>query len=104
PPLQGTSPLRPRSGEERPRAPAPFLCHTARPATGIDAMDFSQFDQRHYPTVGAREGYTEWAATYEDTVLDLMDKRLLSRLQSVSWAQASHTLDLACGTGRTGAW
>jgi len=67
-------------------------------------MDFSQFDQRHYPTVGAREGYTEWAATYEDTVLDLMDKRLLSRLQSVSWAHASHTLDLACGTGRTGAW
>ena len=67
-------------------------------------MDFSQFDQRRYPTVGAQEGYTEWAATYETTVLDLMDKRLLSRLQTVTWAQAARTIDLACGTGRTGEW
>ncbi len=67
-------------------------------------MDFSKFDQRHYPTVSVREGYGEWARTYEDTVLDLMDLRLLGRLRSVDWPRTAHAIDLACGTGRIGVW
>jgi len=64
-------------------------------------MDFARFDRRGYPTVSTVEGYGEWARTYEDTVLDLMDLRLLARL-SVPWRGPA--LDLACGTGRVGQW
>jgi SAM-dependent methyltransferase len=67
-------------------------------------MDFSQFDTRQYPTRSARDGYGEWAASYEDTVLDVMDIRLLARLQSVQWNQCEKVADLACGTGRIGVW
>lgn len=66
-------------------------------------VDFSRFDTRHYPTLGVRDGYAAWAPTYEDTVLDLMDLRLLERL-SIHWPAAGRVLDLACGTGRVGAW
>ena len=65
-------------------------------------MDFTRFDTRGYPTVATREGYSEWARTYEDTVKDLMDLRLLGRLQDVRWEGPA--LDLACGTGRVGQW
>jgi SAM-dependent methyltransferase len=68
------------------------------------ALSFSSFDKRSYRTVGVRDGYAEWAPTYEDTVLDLMDLRLLGRLTSVDWLSASNVLDLACGTGRVGIW
>jgi len=67
-------------------------------------MDFSAFDKRRYPTLSIREGYCEWAGSYEDTVLDLMDIRLLERLSSIAWPTVGHALDLACGTGRIGAW
>ena len=67
-------------------------------------MEFSSFDKRHYPTLPVRQGYGEWAETYEDTVLDLMDLRLLGRLTTVDWARVGRALDLACGTGRIGAW
>lgn len=67
-------------------------------------MDFSHFDERHYPIVEVEEGYREWARTYEDTVLDLMDLRLLARLHTVSWQQLHRMADLACGTSRIGAW
>jgi SAM-dependent methyltransferase len=33
-----------------------------------------------------------------------MDLRLLERLQTVDWAEPRVVLDLACGTGRIGAW
>ena len=46
--------------------------------------DFSSFDTRHYPTLPVQQGYSEWAATYEDTVLDLMDIRLLRQLKAVA--------------------
>jgi SAM-dependent methyltransferase len=65
---------------------------------------FSRFDTRHYPTLAVREGYDAWAETYEATVLDLMDLRLLGRLRSVAWQSVRRALDLACGTGRGGAW
>ena len=66
-------------------------------------MDHSVYDKRGYPVVDVREGYGEWVRTYEQTVLDEMDLRLLERLPT-DWAGARHALDLACGTGRIGAW
>jgi SAM-dependent methyltransferase len=65
--------------------------------------DFSTYDTRGYRTVGAREGYERWAASYEDTVEDAMDLALLERLD-VDWAAVGEAADLGCGTGRTGAW
>jgi SAM-dependent methyltransferase len=67
-------------------------------------MDFAPFDTRRYPTLSVRDGYREWADTYEDTVLDLMDLRLLERLREVDWRGIRSAADLACGTGRTGRW
>lgn len=67
-------------------------------------MDFSSFDTRFYPTLTVREGYAEWAPSYEATVLDLMDRRLLAALRTVRWPATERALDLACGTGRVGAW
>jgi SAM-dependent methyltransferase len=67
-------------------------------------MDHDPYDRRRYPIVGVREGYGEWVATYERTVPDEMDLRLLERLQSVDWERPTEILDLACGTGRIGGW
>jgi SAM-dependent methyltransferase len=67
-------------------------------------VDIAHFDTRRYRTVSVPDGYGEWADTYEETVLDLMDLRLLNRLQAVPWEQMQSAADLACGTGRTGAW
>lgn len=68
------------------------------------SLDFRQFDTRHYPTVPARTGYGEWVSTYEKTVLDEMDLRLLDRLTTVPWREVRRAAELGCGTGRTGAW
>ena len=67
-------------------------------------VDFAHFDARHYPTLPVREGYEAWARTYEATVLDLMDLRLLGRLTCLDWPKLRRAVDLACGTGRGGAW
>ena len=67
-------------------------------------MDFAPFDRRHYRTLEVREGYTAWVDTYESTVSDEMDLRLLGRIQSVAWKDVRQAVDLACGTGRIGAW
>lgn len=67
-------------------------------------MDFSRYDVRKYPTVSVQEGYGEWVQTYEDTVQDVMDLRLLARIRSIWWSEIEQAADLACGTGRTGAW
>ena len=67
-------------------------------------MDFAPFDRRRYPTLAVRDGYREWAETYEEVVQDEMDLRLLARIETVDWANAGRVLDLACGTGRIGAW
>jgi len=66
--------------------------------------EFSRFDRRYYPTLGVREGYAAWAPTYEATVSDLMDLRLLARLTSIAWDKIERAIDLACGTGRGGSW
>jgi SAM-dependent methyltransferase len=65
---------------------------------------FHSFDQRGYQTVGAREGYGIWAATYEQTVKRDMDLWLLAQIKSVSWSAIDRAVDLGCGTGRTGEW
>jgi SAM-dependent methyltransferase len=67
-------------------------------------MDHAIYDKRRYPIVGVREGYAEWSRTYEQTVHDEMDLRLLERVRSVDWSSARAVLDLACGTGRIGLW
>jgi SAM-dependent methyltransferase len=67
-------------------------------------MDFDRFDTRRYETLEPREGYARWAPTYEDAVVDAMDIRLLDRLERVRWDGAGRVIDLACGSGRTGAW
>jgi SAM-dependent methyltransferase len=67
-------------------------------------VDHAIFDKRKYPVVEVSEGYGAWVRTYEQTVQDEMDLRLLERLQTVDWSSARCVLDLACGTGRVGAW
>ena len=67
-------------------------------------MDHSLYDKRKYPIVEVREGYGEWVHTYEQVVQDEMDLRLLEGLQTVDWSRPRQVLDLACGTGRIGAW
>jgi SAM-dependent methyltransferase len=67
-------------------------------------VEHSIFDKRRYPIVEVSEGYGEWVRTYEQTVQDEMDLRLLDRLQTVDWSAPRSVLDLACGTGRVGAW
>jgi SAM-dependent methyltransferase len=70
----------------------------------VVAMDHSTYDKRRYPIVDVREGYGAWVRTYEETVHDEMDLRVLDRLRTVDWSAPSCVLDLACGTGRIGAW
>jgi SAM-dependent methyltransferase len=67
-------------------------------------MDAARFDPRGYPIVDAAEGYGEWAAHYEATVAEGLDRPLLARLASVPWGEIGASADLACGTGRTGEW
>jgi SAM-dependent methyltransferase len=67
-------------------------------------VDFAQFDTRGYPTVDVRTGYAAWVSSYENTVEDLMDLDVLASLATPAWADVDRAADLACGTGRTGAW
>ncbi len=67
-------------------------------------MDFSHFDTRNYPTVSTQAGYSEWVQSYEASVEDEMDLRLLNQIKVVDWSQVNDVLDLACGTGRIGLW
>lgn len=67
-------------------------------------IDHAVYDKRKYPVVEVREGYAEWVRTYDRTVYDEMDLRLLERLRTVDWGAMREILDLACGTGRMGAW
>lgn len=67
-------------------------------------MDAARFDRRRYPVVGAAAGYGEWAATYEATVAEGLDRPLLERVRAIDWPAVGRAADLACGSGRTGAW
>jgi SAM-dependent methyltransferase len=65
---------------------------------------FKRFDQRGYRTVSARHGYGAWQPTYEESVQDIMDLRLLDQVSTVRWSDMKQVADLGCGTGRTAAW
>lgn len=67
-------------------------------------MRFEDFDSRGYRRVDVRTGYGEWVEHYEDTVEDAMDIALLDQLTTPDWSGTRRAVDLACGTGRTGAW
>ena len=67
-------------------------------------MSFSQFDTRRYPTLSVKDGYAEWAPTYDHVVCDEMDLRLLQRIMAIPWSEVGRAIDLACGTGRVGDW
>ena len=69
-----------------------------------DVHGFFDFDVLRYETLPVQDGYSEWADTYENTVLDEMDVRLLEKVKSVPWSELASAIDLACGTGRTGTW
>ena len=68
-------------------------------------MKTSGFDQQHLPTLSVQEGYTAYAATYDEVkAVGLMDYPLLERIQTVVWEHLEAVADLACGTGRIGVW
>lgn len=67
-------------------------------------LEFSRYDTRRYPTVSVTDGYGDWSGHYEQTVHDEMDIALLDRITSVAWNGVQRAVDLACGTGRIGAW
>jgi SAM-dependent methyltransferase len=66
--------------------------------------EFRAFDQRGYRTVSARDGYGAWQPTYDNSVQDIMDLRILESLTTVRWSEARQVVDLGCGTGRTASW
>jgi SAM-dependent methyltransferase len=68
------------------------------------ALDFSKYDTRHYPTVSVREGYAGWSRIYDDQMDGNLDLALLDQLSGVDWSTARSAVDLACGSGRIGAW
>lgn len=67
-------------------------------------MDAGLFDKRRYPVVPPAAGYGEWAETYEATVAVGLDTPVLESLTAIAWRDVGQAVDLACGTGRTGAW
>src|SRR5215471_4137795 len=67
-------------------------------------MEYSSFDSRKYPVLSVQDGYKEWSDTYEQTVQDEMDLRLLAKIKYINWKEITKAIDFACGTGRIGAW
>jgi len=67
-------------------------------------MEYSSFDTRKYPVLPVQEGYKEWSETYEKSVQDEMDLRLLAKIKEINWKDIATAIDFACGTGRIGIW
>lgn len=88
--------------------PRPGISHTsvdvARGPDNPEPMLFEDFDTRGYHSVDVRTGYGEWVEHYDHTVQDAMDIALFDQLTTPNWTSTEHAVDLACGTGRTGAW
>jgi SAM-dependent methyltransferase len=68
------------------------------------SQDFARFDARGYRTLEVVEGYAAWAPLYDRRPPDIIDMPLLERLGAVPWRDLGAVVDLACGTGRIGAW
>lgn len=58
---------------------------------------FSSFDTRNYPTVTPREGYGLWSVSYEETIKEDMDLRLLERIGTVRWDRVERAAISAAG-------
>jgi SAM-dependent methyltransferase len=68
------------------------------------SKQFAGYDSRGYSTLDVAAGYAAWAPFYDATMDDHLDQPLLSSLASVDWQAIAVAVDLACGTGRIGAW
>jgi len=84
------------------RAIARPLCFGAKHMS----KDFSNYDTRGYKTLSVIDGYAEWSATYDQlrAEQDLIDRPMLDACTSVEWPKIISAVDLACGTGRVGAY
>jgi len=68
-------------------------------------MRYEPFDRRRYKTLSVPEGYKEWSAVYDRQMEPgFLDAYLLRRMPAVNFGRVRTALDLACGTGRIGAW
>ncbi len=67
-------------------------------------LDFSRYDTRHYVTVPVRDGYAAWSRSYDAQMDGNLDLYLLERVTGIDWSTTRSAVDLACGTGRIGAW
>ena len=68
------------------------------------SIDFSNLDQRHYPTLDVIQGYRLWSRFYEQGAEGHLVNGLLERLPPSTWNNLARVADLGCGTGRVGAW
>ena len=69
------------------------------------SMRYEPFDRRHYKTLSVPEGYKEWSAVYDRQMEPgFLDAYILRRMTAVDFGRSRTALDLACGTGRIGAW
>ena len=67
--------------------------------------NFSKFDKRSYKTLTLQQGYSIWSDNYDaNTSVWSMDIPLLERMPGIGWSRIRSAIDLACGTGRMGAW
>jgi SAM-dependent methyltransferase len=90
--------------EERARSGADRVDSSSARRNRGDVPAFSSFDRRNYPAVRPPEGYGAWSASYEETIKEDMDLRLLERVGTVRWDRVERAADLGCGTGRAGTW
>jgi len=69
-------------------------------------MEFAPFDSRHYETRPVADGYREWSETYDAAMGPELDLALAAALSEddLAWPEIRAACDLACGTGRIGAW
>ncbi|MEK7477624.1 MAG: class I SAM-dependent methyltransferase [Candidatus Coatesbacteria bacterium] len=68
-------------------------------------MRFEHFDRRNYTTLPVTAGYRRWSEVYDRQLRSgLLEFPLLRRMQGVAFGRVRTALDLACGTGRIGAW
>lgn len=65
---------------------------------------FERYNSRGYRTLDVAAGYAAWAPFYDATMDERLDLPLLSSLSSVDWSGVAAGVDVACGTGRIGAW
>ena len=72
---------------------------------GKRTRSFSHYDSRNYETHDVVAGYARWAPVYDDRMDRRLDLDLFDRCDLLNKVvPGAHVIDLACGTGRVGAW